>query len=65
MEGNSLPLYEVEFLPVERRLTDRRQSGFDLRTAHAGTAPAPERRPRERRLQDRRGLASPVLRAVQ
>lgn len=62
MEGNSLPVYEVEFLPLERRLTDRRQSGFDPHTPPA--AEASTQRSRERRLRDRR-QAPQALRAVQ
>jgi len=54
MEANALPVYEVEFLPVERRLTERRRSTFDPRGVQAP----------ERRVQDRR-QASQALRIVQ
>lgn len=59
MEGNTLPVYEVEFLPVERRLTDRRKNAFDMRGLNAAEHPAAERR-----LGDRR-QAPQALRAVQ
>ena len=59
MEGNALPLYDVEFLPVERRLTDRRKNVFDMRALNAAEHPALERRLRDRR------QAPQALRAVQ
>lgn len=44
MEANTLPVYDVEFLPVERRLNERRKNVFDLRGLNA-----PERRAKDRR----------------
>lgn len=49
METNTLPLYEVEFLPVERRLRDRRQQPAVARP------PMLERRRGERRLGEHAG----------
>lgn len=49
MERNTLPVYEVEFLPVERRLTDRRQSLFDARVFDIKAGSATERRRQDRR----------------
>jgi hypothetical protein len=54
METNALPVYEVEFLPVERRLSERRKSASDARAVNAP----------ERRMQDRRQPPQ-ALRAVQ
>jgi len=54
MKRSSLPIYEVEFLPVERRLADRRQNAFDIRGL----------RVENRRTQDRRQPAS-ALRLAQ
>lgn len=44
VEANALPVYEVEFLPVERRLTERRKNPVDMRGSNA-----PERRSKDRR----------------
>ncbi len=44
MEAIALPVYEVEFLPVERRLTERRKNPVDMRGSNA-----PERRSKDRR----------------
>lgn len=49
MERNTLPVYEVEFLPVERRLTERRQNLFDARVFDLQAGRATERRHQDRR----------------
>lgn len=49
MERNTLPVYEVEFLPLERRLTERRQSFFDARVFDLQASSATERRHQDRR----------------
>lgn len=43
MENPTLPLYEVEFLPLERRLGERRRPGVGVRPG------GPERRRGDRR----------------
>lgn len=49
MERNILPLYDVEFLPVERRLSDRRHNLFDARVFDLKAGSTTERRQQDRR----------------
>jgi hypothetical protein len=54
MKRSTLPVYEVEFLPVERRLTERRANAFGIS----------QLKDSERRLQERRQPPQ-ALRSVQ
>lgn len=49
MGNHSLPGYEVEFLPLERRLDDRRKNLFDARVFDLKAGSATERRQQDRR----------------
>ena len=49
MGNNSLPVYEVEFLPLERRLDERRKNLFDARVFDLKAASSQERRQQDRR----------------
>jgi hypothetical protein len=55
MESNSLPVYEVEFLPLERRLGERRKNLFDARVFDLNAGPATERRQHDRRQPHQKG----------
>lgn len=56
MASNShLPVYEVEFIPLERRLDDRRRNNAD--SCYAG----PERRRVKSRRNNERSAAKPRL----
>jgi len=49
MGNNTLPGYEVEFLPLERRLGERRKNLFDARVFDLKAGSAKERRQQDRR----------------
>ena len=49
MVSNSLPGYEVEFLPLERRLGERRKNLYDARVFDLKAESAKERRKQDRR----------------
>jgi hypothetical protein len=49
MKRNPIPLYDVEFLPLERRLNERRKNLFDARVLDVHAGLAVERRHCDRR----------------